>query len=39
MKMTSLCYLERDDQYLMLHRTRKENDENKDKMDRDRRKV
>jgi len=31
MKMTSLCYLERDDQYLMLHRTRKKNDENKDK--------
>ena len=31
MKMTTLCYLERDDQYLMLHRTKKEQDENKDK--------
>ena len=31
MKQTSLCYLERDDQYLMLHRTVKKNDENKDK--------
>ena len=31
MKMTTLCYIERDDQYLMLHRTRKEQDENKDK--------
>ena len=28
MKMTSLCYLERDDEYLMLHRIFKENDEN-----------
>ena len=27
MKLTSLCYLERDGQYLMLHRTKKENDE------------
>ena len=31
MKMTTLCYLEREDRYLMLHRTRKEQDENKDK--------
>ena len=31
MKMTTLCYLERDGQYLMLHRTKKENDVNHDK--------
>ena len=31
MKMTTLCYLERGDSYLMLHRTKKEQDENKDK--------
>ena len=31
MKMTTLCYIEREDRYLMLHRTRKEQDENKDK--------
>ena len=31
MKQTSLCYLERDRQYLMLHRTTKTNDENHDK--------
>ncbi len=31
MKMTTLCYMEKDGQYLMLHRTKKENDENKDK--------
>ena len=30
-KMTTLCYLERGDRYLMLHRTKKENDENRDK--------
>ena len=30
-KMTTLCYLERDGQYLMLHRTKKEQDENHDK--------
>ena len=29
--MTSLCYLERDGRYLMLHRTKKVNDENHDK--------
>ena len=31
MKNTSLCYLERGGQYLMLHRIKKEDDENKDK--------
>ena len=31
MKLTTLCYLEQDDQYLMLHRIRKKNDVNKDK--------
>lgn len=31
MKNTTLCYIERDGRYLMLHRTKKENDENKDK--------
>ena len=31
MKQTTLCYLERGDQYLMLHRTKKENDLNHDK--------
>ena len=25
---TTLCYIEEDDKYLMLHRTKKENDEN-----------
>lgn len=29
--MTTLCYIEKDDNYLMLHRTKKENDLNKDK--------
>ncbi len=29
--MTSLCYIEQDEKYLMLHRIKKENDENKDK--------
>ena len=28
---TTLCYLERDEEYLMLHRTKKENDLNHDK--------
>ena len=28
MKNTSLCYIERDNQYLMLHRIKKEHDEN-----------
>lgn len=31
MKQTTLCYIEKDDSYLMLHRIKKENDENKDK--------
>jgi len=31
MKQTTLCYLERGDSYLMLHRVKKEHDVNKDK--------
>ncbi|MBQ7347869.1 MAG: 8-oxo-dGTP diphosphatase [Clostridia bacterium] len=31
MKMTTLCYPERDGKYLMLHRVKKVNDENRDK--------
>lgn len=31
MKMTSLCYIENDEKYLMLHRVKKKNDQNKDK--------
>ena len=31
MKQTTLCYLERDNQYLMLHRVKKENDASHDK--------
>ena len=31
MKQTTLCYIEQDCCYLMLHRVKKENDENKDK--------
>lgn len=31
MKMTTLCYIEKDDCYLMLHRTTKKQDMNKDK--------
>lgn len=31
MKMTTLCYLEDGERYLLLHRTRKENDDNADK--------
>ena len=31
MKNTTLCYIERDDKYLMLHRVKKVNDENYDK--------
>lgn len=31
MKNTTLCYVERDGQWLMLHRVRKENDVNRDK--------
>jgi 8-oxo-dGTP diphosphatase len=31
MKHTTLCYLERDGKYLMLHRVKKKNDENREK--------
>jgi len=31
MKNTTLCYIEKNGQYLMLHRTKKKNDENEDK--------
>ena len=31
MKMTTLCYLEKNESFLMLHRVSKKNDENKDK--------
>ena len=31
MKNTTLCYIEKDNKYLMLHRTKKSIDENKDK--------
>lgn len=31
MTQTTLCYMEKGDQYLMLHRTKKENDCNRDK--------
>lgn len=31
MKLTTLCYIEQDGKYLMLHRTKKENDVNHDK--------
>lgn len=31
MKLTTLCYIEKDDCYLMLHRTKKANDVNHDK--------
>ena len=31
MKQTTLCYLERGDAYLLLHRTKKDHDENRDK--------
>lgn len=30
-KLTTLCYIEKDNQYLMLHRVKKENDVNKEK--------
>ena len=30
-KLTTLCYIEKDDSYLMLHRVSKKNYENKDK--------
>ncbi len=31
MKLTTLCYIERDNQYLMLHRTKKKNDQSQGK--------
>lgn len=31
MRNTTLCYIEEDNKYLMLHRVKKENDQNKDK--------
>ncbi len=31
MKHTTLCYIEKDGAYLMMHRVKKQNDENKDK--------
>ena len=31
MKLTTLCYIEKNEKYLMLHRVKKENDCNKDK--------
>ncbi len=31
MRLTTLCYIEKDGKYLMLHRTKKKNDENHDK--------
>ncbi|GAB5614648.1 hypothetical protein JCM37172_17540 [Faecalimonas hominis] len=31
MRLTTLCYIEKDDSYLMLHRVSKKNDVNKDK--------
>ncbi len=31
MRLTTICYIEKDDKYLMLHRTKKENDQSHDK--------
>ena len=31
MRLTTLCYIEKDDACLMLHRTKKENDQSHDK--------
>ena len=31
MKSTTVCYIEKDESFLMIHRTKKEKDENKDK--------
>ena len=31
MKLTTLCYIEKDDKYLMIHRIKKKYDVNKDK--------
>ena len=32
MKVTTLCYIEKDEKYLMLNRTKNKNDENHDKL-------
>ncbi len=39
MKFTTLCYIEKNGKYLMLHRNKKENDMNKNKWIGVRRKV
>ena len=31
MKLTTLCYIEKDEKYLMIHRIKKKHDVNKDK--------
>jgi len=31
LRLTTICYIEKDDKYLMLHRTKKENDQSHDK--------
>ncbi len=31
MRLTTICYIEKDEKYLMLHRTKKENDQSHDK--------
>ena len=31
MRLTTICYIEQDGNYLMLHRTKKENDQSHDK--------
>lgn len=31
MRLTTICYIEKDDKYLMLHRTKKQNDQSHDK--------
>lgn len=31
MRLTTICYIEKDDSYLMLHRTKKQNDQSHDK--------
>ena len=31
LRLTTICYIEKDEKYLMLHRTKKENDQSHDK--------
>lgn len=31
MRLSTVCYIEKDEKYLMIHRTKKKNDINKDK--------